>query len=87
MSEELNVKPVSLWVKIRAQCLQTEMLQENPYVWLEGDTVMVKCPRCGHVAPDKDYIILSVMPAATQWSVPVRKCREERCSHLFSLIW
>jgi len=50
--------------------------------------VMVTCPRCGATQEDKEYLVLSVMPAATIWSCPVRKCTAEvdgnRCGHLFA---
>ena len=89
---EMKIQPANLWSSVKAQCLRSGELRENPYINVTDEgKVMVTCPRCGATQEDKEYLVLSVMPMATIWSAPVRKCTAEvdgnRCGHLFSLIF
>jgi len=88
---EVNPQGALLWSAVKAQCLKSGMMGDNPYVNVSEDgKIMVKCPRCGNIAEDKDYLVLSIMPSATLWSCPIRKCMAgsegSRCGHLFSLV-
>ena len=92
MSDEFEVKPANLWSAVKAQCLRSGELQENPYIRVSDEgKVLVTCPRCGTEQEDKDYLVLSVMPSATLWSCPIRKCTAEtdggRCGHLFACVY
>jgi len=81
-------KGTSLWAAVKARCLSSGSMEVNPFVRPDPTTgqILVKCPRCGHECPDSEYTVFTVMPAATLWSAPVRKCRQPGCSHIFSLI-
>lgn len=78
--EMLDVEPAHLWAKIKAQCLNI-----NPYIGVGDDgKTTVKCPRCGEVALDMEYIKLSVEPHAMEWASVIRKC--PHCKHLFAFV-
>lgn len=91
---DLKLKPANLWARVKAQCLESGALQANPFARTDSNTghLMITCPRCGAEAPDSDYTVLSVMPMATLWAVPIRKCNAiqengRACSHLFAVLF
>lgn len=91
---ELKMKSANLWLQIKSQCLESGALQKNPFARTDAETgqLMITCPRCGAESPDSDYTVLSVMPRATLWSVPIRKCNAiqengRACSHLFAVLF
>lgn len=77
--EDVAASGYALWVRIKAQCLET-----NPFIRNEGDVEFITCPRCGREAPTMNYRTLGVEPRATIWSVPVQKCTH--CNHLFAFV-
>lgn len=78
-----KIPVVNLWFRVKAQCLG-----ENPYIWKDEESgqEMVQCPRCGSVRSAREYITLSIQPAAMEWSCPIRKCPENGCHHLFAYV-
>ena len=52
---------------------------ESP-VLLRGD--LVRCPKCGRIAPRTAYKNLDIVADMRAWLVPIRKCPQ--CSHLFA---